>query len=197
MQFSNELIKSYPYSSDVSWPRWLYGSVALSPELETGNGFTPRLAFLLTELAVSKAKAPSPQLGNTAGVVVNQFITGGYRMSSDQYYVSGQVGAVGPNANAEGNTFIQQWTQTASSIDLQALATELALLRTELRKYAHDIEHDQALASVASAEAAAKQSDGPTTLKHLKSAGKWALDTATKIGTTVAAKAIQSALGIP
>jgi hypothetical protein len=196
-QFSSELAKSYPYSSDVSWPRWLHGSVVISPELETGKDFAPRLAFLLTELAVSKAKAPSPQLNNMAGLVVNHFIAGDYHMSSDQYHVSGQVGAVGPNANAEGNTFIQQWAQSTSSLDFQNLAAELALLRAELRTEAQEIEHDQALASVASAELAAKQNDGPTTLKHLKSAGKWALDTATKIGTTVAAKAIQNALGIP
>lgn len=192
-QFSDELVKSYPYSSESSWPRWLNGTVTLTPEFETGEGFQPRLAFFLTELAVAKAKTPSPQ---PTSVVVNQFITGDYHMSSDQYHISGQAAAIGPNARVEGNTFVQQWTQAASDLDLPALASELALLRAALRKEAQDIEHDQALASVASAEAAAKQSDGPATLKHLKSAGKWAFDVATKIGTTVAAKAIQNAIGI-
>ena len=73
-QFSDDLVKSYPSSSALSWPCWLNGMVTLTPEFETGEGFQPRLAFFLTELAVAKAKAPSPQ---TTSVVVNQFIAGG------------------------------------------------------------------------------------------------------------------------
>ena len=196
-QFSKEIAKSYPYSSDASWPHWLGGSVALSPELETGRGFEPRLAFYLTELAVAKAKAPPPQSSNLSGAVVNHFINEVHHMSSDQYHISGQAGAVGPHSRAEGNTFVQQWAQAASDIDLPALATELATLRAVLRKEAQEIEQDQVVANVGAAETAAKQSDGPSTLKHLKDAGKWALDVATKIGTTVAAKAIESALKVP
>ena len=73
-QFSDDLVKSYPSSSASSWPCWLNGMVTLTPEFDTGEGFQPRLAFFLTELAVAKAKAPSPQ---TTSVVVNQFIAGG------------------------------------------------------------------------------------------------------------------------
>jgi hypothetical protein len=193
-QFSNELAKSYPYSGEANWPHWFDGSVALSPELETGSGFEPRLALFLTELAVAKAKAPPPQSSSTPGAVVHQFIKEVHHMSSDQYHVSGQAGAVGPHSRAEGNTFVQRWAQSAADIDLPALAAELAILRAELRRESQEIEHDQAVANVGSAEAAAKQNDGPSALKHLKDAGKWALDVATKIGTTVAAKAIENAL---
>jgi hypothetical protein len=65
-----------------------------------------------------------------------------------------------------------------------------------MRKEAVDVEHDQAIASVGAAESAAKKQDGSGALQHLKAAGKWALDIATKIGTTVAAKAIQTAIGL-
>jgi hypothetical protein len=52
------------------------------------------------------------------------------------------------------------------------------------------------VSSVGAAEAAAKNKDGPSALKHLKEAGSWALDVATKIGTTVAAKVIENSLRI-
>ncbi|MDP2220245.1 MAG: hypothetical protein Q8K34_08610, partial [Hydrogenophaga sp.] len=114
----------------------------------------------------------------------------------DQYNVTGQVGAIGPNAKAENNTFNQVLQQAASSIDLPALAAELASLRNSLRQQATEIEHDQAIACIGAAESAAKKQDGAGALGHLKSAGKWAFDVATKIGTTVAAKAIQTAMGL-
>ncbi|WP_275296523.1 hypothetical protein [Pseudomonas lundensis] len=38
--------------------------------------------------------------------------------------------------------------------------------------------------------------DGEGALKHLKFAGKWAFDMAAEIGTSVAAQAIQKAIGL-
>ncbi|MDO9482596.1 MAG: hypothetical protein Q8S96_06500 [Hydrogenophaga sp.] len=128
-------------------------------------------------------------------VIVQQFFSKDISMG-DQYNVTGQVGAIGPNAKAENNTFNQVLQQAASSIDLPALAAELASLRNSLRQQATEIEHDQAIACIGAAESAAKKQDGAGALGHLKSAGKWAFDVATKIGTTVAAKAIQTAMGL-
>jgi hypothetical protein len=156
-RFSNELVKSYPYSPDATWPHWLDGSVALSPELETGSAFQPRLALFLTELAIAKAKAPPPQSSNSSGTVLYQFIKEVHHMSSDQYHVSGQAGSVGPHSRAEGNTFVQQWAQSAADLDLPVLAAELATLRAALRRESQEIEHDQVVASVGSAEAAANR----------------------------------------
>lgn len=107
---------------------------------------------------------------------------------------SGQIGAIGANATAEGNVFSQRWSKLESEVDLGELASELATLRAELRKYASSVEEDQAIANIGSAENAARQKDGPSALKFLKAAGQWALDVATKIGTTVAAKAIEDSL---
>lgn len=128
-------------------------------------------------------------------VVVQQFFSKELSMG-DQYNVTGQAGAIGPNSKAENNIFNQVLQQAASSLDLPVLARELATLRKSMREQATEVEHDQAVASIGAAETAAKQQDGAGVLEHLKSAGKWALDVATTIGTTVAAQAIQNAAGL-
>lgn len=133
-----------------------------------------------------------PQKGR---MFVNNFFTK-EMFVGDQYNVTGQVGAIGPNATSENNTFNQAFHHVASNIDLSKLATELSALRKSMRQEAFEIEHDQAIACIGSAEGAAKDQDGAGALKHLKSAGKWAFDVANKIGTTVAAKAIETAMGL-
>jgi hypothetical protein len=95
-------------------------------------------------------------------------------------YVVGQAGAVGDNASARDMTFQQVWSQ--SSIDLPRLAEELKRLRTAMKEADGKDEQDEAIGAVAAAEKAAIKSDGPTTLQHLKTAGKWTLGIAEKIG---------------
>lgn len=111
-------------------------------------------------------------------------------------YTTGQAGAVGPGSSSTGNTFNQIWQQYSESIDLPTLAAELRQLRNSMRAEAEKAEHDVALGAVASAEAAAENGDGPGALSHLKTAGHWALDVATKIGVNVATAAIKSATGM-
>ena len=65
-----------------------------------------------------------------------------------------------------------------------------------MRKVAVEVEHDLAIASVGAAEIAANNQDGEAALNRLKAAGKWALEMATNVGTTVAVKAIESAMGL-
>ncbi|WP_312834055.1 hypothetical protein [Comamonas sp.] len=128
-------------------------------------------------------------------IVVQQYFSGDISMG-DQYNVTGQIGAIGRSAKAKNNTFNQVFQQAASEIDLSVLASELATLRSSLRQQATEIEHDQAVACIGAAESAAKKQDGAGALSHLKSAGMWTFDVATKIGTTVAASAIQTAMGL-
>jgi hypothetical protein len=52
------------------------------------------------------------------------------------------------------------------------------------------------LANVAAAEKEAKAGNEEKAIDHLKKAGKWALDMATKIGVTVATEAIKGSLGL-
>ena len=81
-------------------------------------------------------------------------------------------------------------------MELNSLASELAQLRLNLKERAVEPEHDMAVGSIAEAEQAAKEGDGPRALRHLKTAGKWTLDVATSIGKTVAAEAIKASLGM-
>jgi hypothetical protein len=105
---------------------------------------------------------------------------------------SGQIGAIGSNAKSAENIFSQNWSKIETEVDLEALAMELARLRGVLRSNATTVEEDQSVAHVGAAENAAKQNDGPTALRHLKSAGQWAFDVATKIGTAIAEKPLKT-----
>ena len=116
-------------------------------------------------------------------------------MTSDRYEV-GQAGAVGPGSHAENMTFNQIWNKSAPGIDIDQLAHELTMLRTALTKQASEPDHFVALGAVAAAEKAAKSGDGPGALQHLKAAGTWVWDVATKIGIGVATAAAKGALGI-
>ena len=69
-------------------------------------------------------------------------------------------------------------------------------LRKAMQEDATDTEHLEATVSVAKAAETAKQGNGPKAMEYLKAAGKWALDTATKIGTDVASDALTKAIGV-
>jgi hypothetical protein len=109
-------------------------------------------------------------------------------------YTIGQAGAVGPHAHAHDMTFSQIWTELQPSIDLSKLAEELSRLRQEMRKDAIEPEHDIAISEIAKAEQAAKAGNGSKAVAHLKTAGKWALDVATKVGTSLAMEAIKKSV---
>jgi len=111
-------------------------------------------------------------------------------------YAVGQAGAVGPHAKAENMHFLQVWEQSASEIEVARLADELKLLRSHLHQLADTPEEDEAVAEISKARAAASEGDGPRAIQHLRQAGKWALEGATAIGTSIAAAAIKAALGI-
>jgi hypothetical protein len=82
------------------------------------------------------------------------------------------------------------------SLDMRALAVQLASLRREMKKTATGPDHDIAIGQIAAAETAAEEGDSGTVLRHLKSAGNWALDVATKIGVSVASEAIKKSMGL-
>jgi hypothetical protein len=110
-------------------------------------------------------------------------------MSRDTYNIHGQTGAVGRNAHAHDMTFQQVWSQ--SSIDLPRLAEELKRLRAAMKEADGKDGQDEAIGAVAAAEKAAIKGDGPTTLQHLKTAGKWTLGIAEKIGVPLAVEAMK------
>lgn len=79
-------------------------------------------------------------------------------------------------------------------ISLSQLTEELHALRFALREQAISPAHDQVVADIGKAEEAAKAGKYSEVMKHLKSAGKFAFDTAIDIGKQVAAEAIKSTL---
>lgn len=124
-----------------------------------------------------------------------QYVTIKEVIMGDKYEAS-QVGAQGPGAHAHKMTFQQIWNQSQGDIDLPKLAADLATLRSAMKAEAVSPEDDASVGLVAAAETAAKKGDGPTTMQHLKAAGKWAFDIATNVGTAVASAALKTALGL-
>jgi hypothetical protein len=112
----------------------------------------------------------------------------------NNYEISGQVGTARKNARADHNTFNQIWNQSKDSIDLTKLTEELATLRATMKKEAVEVEEDDAVAEVGKALQEAKAGNGSKVLGQLKASGKWAFDTATKIGTSVAGDVIKKSM---
>jgi hypothetical protein len=125
---------------------------------------------------------------------------GDIKMSDDKsskYTNTGYVGAMGDNAQAHNVNFNQPVNNVGESIDLVALAKELATLRVEIAKM-QDSSPQAMLATgeIVRAEIAAGEKDTPKVLGHLKAAGQWALDAATKVGATIVAEVIKKSMGL-
>ena len=118
------------------------------------------------------------------------------KLNMGDSYKASQVGAMGPGAQAHDMTFHQVSVQQLGHLDMRTLAIELASLRREMKQVATEPEHDTAIGQIAAAETAAKMGDTVTMLQHLKSAGKWGFDVATKIGASVASEAIKKSIGL-
>jgi hypothetical protein len=88
--------------------------------------------------------------------------------------------------------------QTGTQIvgDLPKLATELESLKQALIQEASNAADYQVIAEIQAAKEAANAGDEVTIGRHLANAGRWALDVAVRIGTEMAAAAINHALGV-
>jgi hypothetical protein len=111
-------------------------------------------------------------------------------------FQAGQAGAMGPNAKAENMNFIQVLRDSIGESSLGDLATDLERLRTAMLTESKTPEQDASVAAVAQAEDAAKKGNAQGVLSYLKTAGKWAGDVATKIGSAIAQKAIEKSMGL-
>jgi len=101
------------------------------------------------------------------------------------------------NILSTGDVVFQQvWNELGGSIDLPRLADDLIKLRAALQQEATEPDHDVAIGNVSMAAKAAKEGNGPKALQYLKAAGRWALDTATKLAVSVASDALTKAIGV-
>lgn len=120
---------------------------------------------------------------------------GGTHMTRD-VFITEKAGAVGPNSTATNTTFNKLHGDPLTGLDRATLLTELAMLRSAMQVEASGSVQYAALSAISEAEDAAKQGDSVTLVSKLKAAGSWALDTATKIGVSVATDAIKKASGL-
>ncbi|WP_405360481.1 hypothetical protein OG535_19000 [Kitasatospora sp. NBC_00085] len=125
---------------------------------------------------------------NIGKVVMTNDYSGGYFDNNQS-----QVGAQGPNAKAQD--FTQQADQRQLAADLPTLALELERLKQQLVLEATSSSDYQAVAEIQAAREAADEGDEGGAGQHLARAGRWALDVATRIGTSVAEAALMQALG--
>ena len=116
----------------------------------------------------------------------------------DEYNISGQAGAVGPNSHAHDNTFNQIVNQLEKSINLADLAQQLAELRqATTAKQDTSPQAAMAVGKLAEAEIAANEKNPSRVVQSLKAAGEWALDFAKEAGKEIAVEAIKQSMGMP
>jgi hypothetical protein len=110
----------------------------------------------------------------------------------------GSVGNVASGSqDFEQNARFHQAVQQASlNVDLVRLGQELSELRQSLVANATMPEHFDAISAIASAELEVAEGDEPKAMGYLSKAGTWVLDTATSIGTTIAAEALKKSIGL-
>jgi hypothetical protein len=106
-------------------------------------------------------------------------------------YNAAQVGAMGPNAKASEMAFHLVESQQLNQINIHVLADELATLR---RRMSADSVPNEAIEQIAAAEKAARSGNQEGVMRHLKAAGKQALEVAKEIGVNLVSEAIGKAL---
>jgi hypothetical protein len=117
---------------------------------------------------------------------------------NENYNISNsQVGAVGSHAHSDNNSFQQIDHQFSDSFDYLKLEKELTLLKETMKLKAKTSEDFEAVQHVAKAEELAIEHDGSNALKYLKAAGKWAFDTATKVGVNLVCELLKSNNKLP
>lgn len=177
--------KNYPYGEKVIF-FWNYEKIADAPLLDAN----PKVISVSGIVGTSRYSREKDLLGK-AGLLIKPG-----ELKMDIYNISGQAGAVGPNSSVSNVTFNQVVNHIEKTMKISQLGDELNQLRNAMKKEAIETEHDIAISDIAKAEQAAKNKDIYKITEHLKSAGKWALEIATKIGVPVATEALKKAIEI-
>jgi len=106
----------------------------------------------------------------------------------------GQGVVFGRESHVHDVNFRQIWQQEKSSIDIEKLAQQLAILREQLVKEANEPVHYTEIGNIASAEDEAKNGNGAKALEYLSKVGKWSLGIAEKTAVAIATSAIKSSI---
>lgn len=109
----------------------------------------------------------------------------------------GTAGSIGRDNKVHAHIMDPKW-KNLQGVDMKALAQELGILRTELRKHETSAEQDPAVGEVALALLAAEKGDAAEVTANLSKLGshaapirKWVVDTATSVGVPLAVAAIK------
>ena len=139
----------------------------------------------------------------TKAVITNKPSISNYISSPNQEFIKmgdtynvKQAGSVGPNSQANNNTFQQVNHEVQTNIDFDDLLTELQVLKEKLKDSASSASDFAAISEVVKAEEAAKLKDSKSVIQHLGSAGKWVYEVAKGIGTDIISDIIQKQIGI-
>lgn len=166
----------------------LKDSIALRHEVRDGVRSSPVFASVLERMDDQNANS-------VATTIIHQQYIEGLHMGDKT--IIGQAGVVGDYAKVGDITQVQHiWHANQVDFPFAVLTSELSALRIEMRKEAKESSHDKAVVAVGEAEEAARKSDGPTLVEHLRKAGAWALEIAKKVCLNVATKAIEKSMGI-
>jgi hypothetical protein len=112
-------------------------------------------------------------------------------MSESKYNFVGDVNAGAIGDKAQGILINKHVSDIA---DLGSLMQELRQLREVMKGEASNAEQFQALAHIAEAEEEAEKGNKEKAFKALQSGGKWALDVATKVGTSLVSAYLKQTL---
>ena len=135
--------------------------------------------------------------GSATGEQIIQIavMSGGAVNTGDTYNNSGsQIAAQGRKARA--TKISQDQSNQTLAVDLQVLENELRTLRERMSAIAESGVEYRAVADVVEAIDAIEVSDQKRLTERLKAAGKFALETAKEIGSSVAAEAIKKSMGL-
>ncbi len=111
-------------------------------------------------------------------------------------YLIQQAGAVGPGAKVHDATIEQIGVVSPKETDLQTLAQELDNLYQSAKRQEGVQKKERELEALGSAVKAANSGDSVGVVEHLRVAGRWALNLAKGVGSSVAAAAISKAIGL-
>ncbi len=132
-----------------------------------------------------------PQVEQKALVFIENLYSQNLEFMKNKF-TNSQIGAVGENATAENNQFLQQNYNIPSDTDYSKLVEELARLKRHIENEPDIPFKEMILENVEEAKQEAEKKNVGGVIKFLKSGGKWLLDTATKIGINLVTDLIKS-----
>jgi hypothetical protein len=165
-------------------------------EIEFSNDENNSLAHgkvILTQIG----KELAPLCGSVKSDEYLHYILNEWQRMGYKTWVPEQINAMDSNNYAHDTVLRQTLKQGGDSFDFVVLASELAQLRKAITNV-QDSSPQAAVAvgEVAKAEIAAGEKNESEVMRHLKAAGKYAMETATKMGTSVAAEVIKKSMGM-